>query len=56
MISCIPMDGNRALIKLLDDTFEGRETASSAPVHIDAMAALTFVASRDVPSRTKRSS
>jgi hypothetical protein len=56
MISFIPMEGNRALIKLLDDTFEGRETGSSAPEHIDAMAALPFVASKDIHSRTKRSS
>ena len=53
MISFIPMEGNRALIKFLGDTFEGRETGAPAPEHIDAMAALTFVASKGIHSRTK---
>jgi hypothetical protein len=47
------MEGNRALIKFLGDTFEGRETGAPAPEHIDAMAALTLVASKGIHSRTK---
>jgi len=54
MISFLPMEGNAALIRLLDETFEGREK-SAAPEHIDAMAALTFVPSSEIPNRTKRS-
>ncbi len=55
MISFIPFEGNAALIKLLEDTFADRETTSSPPEHIGAMAALTFVPSSEVASRTKRS-
>jgi hypothetical protein len=54
-ISFVPTEGNAALIKLIDDTFAGRET-SAPPEHIDAMAALTLVPSSEIPSRTKRSS
>jgi hypothetical protein len=51
MISFIPFEGNPALVRLLDDAFDGRETA--APVVLkDAMAALTFVPSSDIPART----
>jgi hypothetical protein len=53
MISFIPMEGNLAHIKLLGDTFERLETGAPAPEHIDAMAALTFVASKDIHSRRK---
>ena len=56
MISCIPMEPNRALAKLLEETFAGRENAAAAPVHTEAIAALTFVPAVDVPSRTRRSS
>jgi hypothetical protein len=56
MISMIPMEGNSALIKLLDDTFAGRETANSPPKPVDAVAALTFVPENEIASRTRRSS
>jgi hypothetical protein len=56
MISMIPIEGNSSLIKLLDDTFAGRETATSPPQPIDAVAALTFVPNSEIASRTRRSS
>jgi hypothetical protein len=56
MISFIPMEGNAALIKLLESTFEGREAGSSPPTPLDAVAALTFVPFSEIPSRTKKSS
>ena len=43
MISFIPMEGNSALIELLEGMFAGRETATSPPEPDDAVAALTFV-------------
>jgi hypothetical protein len=55
MISFLPMEGNAALIKLLESTFAGRETATEEPKPIDAVAALTFVKSSDIPSRTQSS-
>jgi hypothetical protein len=55
MISFLPMEGNAALIKLLEATFAGRETATATPRPVDAVAALTFVKSSDIPSRTELS-
>jgi hypothetical protein len=54
MISCIPMEPNAALERLLEDTFARRENAAP-PQHTEAIAALTFVPLTDVPTRTKRS-
>src|ERR1700674_5579681 len=48
MISFIPMEGNAALIKLLEGTFEGREAGSSRPKPVDAVAALKFVPSSEI--------
>jgi hypothetical protein len=56
MISFIPMEGNVALIKLIEDTFAGREAVSSSPKPADAVAATTFVPFSEIPSRTKKSS
>ena len=56
MISFIPMEGNAALIKLIEDTFAGREAVSSSPKPVDAVAATTFVPFSEIPSRTKKSS
>ena len=56
MISFIPMEGNAALIKLIEDTFAGREAVSSSPKPADAVAATTFVPFSEIPSRTKKSS
>ena len=53
MISFIPMDGNAALIKLLEDTFAGREAVSSPPKAADAVAATTFVPFSEIPSDHK---
>ena len=55
MISFIPMEGNSALIKLLEGTFAGRETATSPPKPVDAVAALTFVQESEIAFRTKKS-
>ena len=55
MISLLPMEPTPALARLLDDSFSGREKESAPPQHTDAIAALTFVPSSDIPSRTKRS-
>ena len=56
MISFIPMDGNAALIKLLEDTFAGRGAGSSSPKPADAVAATTFVPFSEIPFRTTKSS
>jgi hypothetical protein len=54
MISFIPFEGSGALIRLLDETFAGRE-CSPPPKHIEAVAALTFIPLSQVSSRAKRS-
>jgi hypothetical protein len=51
MISFIPFEGSPALMALLEEAFEGRETAPR-PVNKDAVAALTFVPSREISKRT----
>ena len=56
MISFIPMEGNAALIKLLEGTFAGREAGSPPPKPVDAADALTFVPFSEIASRTKKSS
>ena len=55
MISFMPIEGNAALIKLLEDSFADRDAMSSPPEHIKAMAALTFVNSAEIPYRTNKS-
>ncbi len=55
MISFMPIEGNAALIKLLEDSFADRDAMSSPPEHIKAMAALTFVKSAEIPYRTNKS-
>lgn len=54
MISFIQFEANPALSRLLDDAFDGRETAPT-PKPKDAEAALTFVPSNEIPMRTKDS-
>lgn len=54
MISMMPMETNRSLRVLLDETFEGRGT-EVIPQPVDAVSALRFVARAEIPSRTKSS-
>jgi uncharacterized protein involved in tolerance to divalent cations len=54
MISFLPFEGSPALEKLLEEAFEGREKAPK-PVYKDAVAALTFVPSSEIPTRTANS-
>jgi hypothetical protein len=56
MISFIPMEGNAALIKLLDGTFAGRGAGAPPPKPVEAVAALTFVPFSEIPTRTRKSS
>jgi hypothetical protein len=56
MISFIPMEGNAALIKLLESTFAGRGPGASPPKPVEAVAALTFVPFSEIPWRTTKSS
>jgi hypothetical protein len=51
MIPFIAFEGHAALLRLLDDAFDRRETAAPV-VPKDAMAALTFVPSSEIPART----
>ena len=54
MISFLPMETNRSLRLLLDASFEGKGELE-APEPVDATVALTFVPSKQIPSRTKSS-
>ncbi len=54
MISFVPMEPNRSLRLLLDASFEGRENRVH-PEPVDAVAALTFVPTEKIFSRTKSS-
>jgi hypothetical protein len=56
MISFIPMEGNAALIKLLEGTFAGRGAGAPPPKPVEAVAALTFVPFSEIPTRTRKSS
>ena len=51
MISFIPFEGSPALQALLEEAFDGRENAPT-PAYKDAVAALTFVPSSQIPMRT----
>lgn len=54
MISFLPMEPNRSLRLLLEASFEGRGAAVQ-PEPVDAVAALTFVPTEQIPTRTKSS-
>src|ERR1700686_654467 len=56
MISFLSMEGNGALIKLLDDAFAPRAAGAPPPRHVDAVAALTFVPANEIATRTRKSS
>jgi len=51
MISFTPFDGSPAFQALLEEAFAGREDAAE-PRYKDAVAALNFVPSHDIPKRT----
>ena len=51
MISFTPFDGSPAFQALLEEAFAGREDAVE-PRYKDAVAALSFVPSHDIPKRT----
>ena len=50
MISFTPFDGSPAFQALLEEVFEGREKLPK-PVYKNAVAALSFVASSEIPNR-----
>ena len=54
MISFSPLDGNKALMRILEDTFENRENKPK-PKRKKAEAALTFVPASEISNRTKDS-
>jgi hypothetical protein len=56
MISFLPMEGNGALIKLLDGASAPRAAGAPPPRHVDAVAALTFVPTNEIATRTRKSS
>ena len=51
MISFSPLDGNNALMRALEVTFENRENKPT-PKRKNAEAALTFIPASDIPNRT----
>jgi len=51
MISFTAFEGSPALQALLEEAFDGREKAPK-PAYKDAVAALTFVPSHEIPKRT----
>jgi hypothetical protein len=54
MMSFSPLDGNNALMRVLEDTFENRENRPK-PKLKNAEAALTFVPANEISNRTKDS-
>jgi hypothetical protein len=54
MMSFSPLDGNKALMRILEDTFENRENKPK-PKRKKAEAALTFVPASEISNRTKDS-
>lgn len=54
MISLLPMEIGRSLKNLLDSAFEGRG-GDVTPEPVDAVPALRFVPTSEIPSRTKSS-
>jgi hypothetical protein len=52
MITFSPFDGSPAMHALLEEAFRGREQETKPVPYKDAVAALTFVATRDIPKRT----
>jgi hypothetical protein len=54
MMSFSPLDGNKALMRILEDTFKNRENKPK-PKRKNAEAALTFVPASEISNRTKDS-
>ena len=54
MMSFSPLDGNKALMRILEDAFENRENKPK-PIRKNAEAALTFVPASEISNRTKDS-
>ena len=52
MITFSPLDGSPAMQALLEEAFRGRENETKPVAYKDAVAALTFVLSSDIPKRT----
>jgi hypothetical protein len=52
MITFSPFDGSPAMQALLEEAFRGRENETKPVAYKDAVAALTFVLSSDIPKRT----
>lgn len=51
MITFSPLDGSPAMQALLEEAFRGREQEQKPVPYKDAVAALTFVATSDIPKR-----
>ena len=52
MLTFSPFDGSPAMQALLEEAFRGREKETKPVAYKDAVAALTFVSSSDIPKRT----
>jgi len=52
MITFSPFDGSPAMQALLEEAFRGRERETKPVPYKDAVAALTFVVTSDIPKRT----
>jgi hypothetical protein len=52
MITFSPFDGSPAMQALLEEAFRGREKETKPVPYKEAVAALTFVATKDIPQRT----
>jgi uncharacterized protein involved in tolerance to divalent cations len=52
MITFSPFDGSPAMHALLEEAFRGREKETKPVGYKDAVAALSFVSSSDIPKRT----
>jgi hypothetical protein len=55
MITFIPFDGSPAMHALLEQAFRDREKETDPVDYKDAVAALTFIPSSDIPKRTASS-
>ena len=55
MMTFTPFDGSPAMHALLEQAFSGREKETTPVTYKDAVAALTFVPSSEIPTRTASS-